>query len=361
MTSNDDDAGLTGSPPALQLFGHEAERQFLQQQLAGGHLPHALLFEGEQGIGKASLAFHLAYQILAGQGHKAPPAPALWREPAADCPIWRKMLQDAHPGLLYIRRGRDPKSRNLRTAITVDDIRRVSRFLQQTAADNGWRIVLVDSADDMNRNAANALLKTLEEPPAKALFILIAHQAGRLLPTIRSRCRRMRFKPLPDKLMRAALPAVTAGSGRDNAAAPDDRLIALAAGSMGRALLLLSADGVTIINAAADVLDKAVFPAPQAQNLADRLSRRDNAEACAVLFRYLLDYIYKKSFLAAQAGHLARAAALAEFSRRQEQAIQEMLAFNLDKKQFILVLLQQIHCFLRSPAAPGHKYDDKTA
>ncbi|KAA6404790.1 DNA polymerase III subunit delta' [Candidatus Tokpelaia sp.] len=352
MTASNHYDNLADNMRNLRLFGHENERQFLQKQFLSGQMPHALLFEGGEGIGKATLAFHFAYHILAGQ-----PAPTgqnaaePWPLPAANCSIWRKMEQGAHPGLLYISRGRDPKNQKLRQAVTVDDVRRISRFLQQTAADNGWRIVLIDTADEMNRNAANAVLKTLEEPPKKALFILISHNAGRLLPTIRSRCQGIRFKPLPEHIMRTALSSLAASFGYDETAAQDPALIELAEGSLRRALLVLAAGGAGSVAIVEDLLKKTVFPVPQAQNLADNLSKRDNAAACNVFLQHIIDFLHQQARFAARQGHLAQAAALAEFVGNQEQAMQEAQAFNLDKKQFILVLLQQIHQFLHAGRA----------
>lgn len=350
MTESEIAEMLPGAGGNARLFGHEAAQRFLQRQAGGGQMHHALLFEGPEGIGKATLAFHFAYHILAGH-NAADTAAEFWRHPDINSPLWRRMGQGVESGLLYISRGRDPKSQILRNAVTVDDVRRVSRFLQQTAADKGRRIVIIDSADDMNRNAANALLKTLEEPPAKTLFILISHNIGRLLPTIRSRCQWIRFKPLPKADMRRVLAHLADSSNSPDKTAISKELPDLAEGSVRRALILQTGNGADMVANTETVLKSAIFPAPQAQALADNLSKRDNAAVYALFLQFVLDIIHRHALRAAQAGNAAQAAALAEFFNSQEQAMRETQAYNLDKKQFILVLLQQTHGFLRANGA----------
>jgi len=322
-----------------RLCGHERQQNFLEQQLASGRLHHALLFEGEEGIGKADFAFHFAYFLLAGGFGE-------WRDINPESLVWRQMEQGTHPGLLYISRGFDAKSGNMRTSVTVDDVRRVSKFLQQTSADRQWRIVIIDPADDMNRNAANALLKTLEEPPAKTLFILISHNMGRLLPTIRSRCQSLRFKLLSDEELRAALASVSAASGNKIS----DEIIALAEGNPRRALALMETGGADHAKTLDNLVRSPVFPVPQAQKLAEILAKRDNAESYALFLDYILEFLHKKACSAAKKGRGAQADAFAAFCLEQAEKNREAAAFNLDKKQFILVLLQKLHSFLYNDA-----------
>src|SRR5882724_5395502 len=187
------------------LAGHEAAEASLIAAHAQGKLPHAIIIGGPRGIGKSTLAFRLARFVLsqgtsgAGLFAAAPASLAL----AEDHPVFSRVASGGHADLLTIERGINPnkwkkrdappdaeaRKRVLRDEIVVDDTREVANFLRLTAAEGGWRIVIVDSADDMNRNAANALLKILEEPPSRSLLLLVSHAPGRLLPTIRSRCR----------------------------------------------------------------------------------------------------------------------------------------------------------------------------
>ena len=149
-------------------------------------------------------------------------------------PVFRRTASGGHSDLLVIERGIDPKRKKPRSEIVVDDVREASSFLHLTPGEGAWRVVVVDAADEMNRNAANALLKMLEEPPSQSLLLLVSHAPGRLLPTIRSRCRRLRLAPLPDDLIASALDA----SCRDLTAEDRALLLQLAEGSLGRALEL---------------------------------------------------------------------------------------------------------------------------
>ena len=152
-------------------------------------MPHAVLMTGPRGIGKATLAYRFARFVLThgATGRTAPDCrrmTSLAGHPA-DCGVFRRVASGGHADLLAVERAYDPRRRRLRSEIVVDDTREIAAFLRLTAAEGGWRVVIVDGADEMNRNAANALLKILEEPPRHALLLLVAHSPGRLLPTIR--------------------------------------------------------------------------------------------------------------------------------------------------------------------------------
>ena len=192
----------------LHVYGHEVVECSLLQAWGQGTLPHALLFEGPRGIGKASLAYRLARFILT----QPPPQEAesgLFADDAlphvmpeslhADPqhPACQRIAAGSHADLLVIEPGFDEKKKQQRSEILIEETRRISQFLSMTAGENHWRIIIIDAAEQMNRNAANSILKWLEEPPEKTLFILISHHKGALLPTIISRCRTMSFQP-PD-------------------------------------------------------------------------------------------------------------------------------------------------------------------
>jgi len=175
------------------LVGHSAAAQMLAGAYRTGRLPHALLFAGPQGIGKATLAFHLAHHLL--RFPSAVEAPDNLASPEPSSPLFRQIATGAHPGVLHLTRPVNEKTKAFKTVLTVDEIRKVNRFLSLTSHDGSYRVVIVDPADDMNPNAANALLKNLEEPPSRTVFVLITHSIGRLLPTIRSRCQTILFQP----------------------------------------------------------------------------------------------------------------------------------------------------------------------
>lgn len=231
------------------LFGQDhAEASFLDAFNAK-RLHHAWLITGPRGVGKATLAWRIARFLLAQPvdedegglfGAEAPaPAPETL-EIGHEHPVYRRSAQLAEPRLCLIRRAWDAKKARFGAVITVEEARKLNSFFHMSATDGGRRVVIVDSADEMNVSAANALLKTLEEPPKDAILLLISHQPSRLLPTIRSRCRELRLGPLsPDDLAQALDAA-----GFD-AAEQSDALAELSAGSVGKALRLTNLDGVS--------------------------------------------------------------------------------------------------------------------
>jgi DNA polymerase-3 subunit delta' len=220
-----------------------AEAAFLEAYGAG-RLHHAWLITGPLGVGKATLAWRIARFLLAtpedvggGLFGDATAQPRTLDIPA-DHPVARRLLAGSEGRLFVLRRAWDEDKKRLKTVITVDEVRRMRNFLHMSAADGGRRAVIVDPADEMNSQAANALLKMLEEPPHGVVFLLVSHQPSGLLPTIRSRCRALRLGKLAPALLSAAVRA----AGIDHA----DRaaLAALAAGSVGEAIRLLNLDGL---------------------------------------------------------------------------------------------------------------------
>jgi DNA polymerase-3 subunit delta' len=193
------------------LFGHEAAERMLAQAFAGGRMHHAWLLTGRAGIGKATLAYRLARHVLAQAGERDPAGTSL--QVPATARAARQIAALAHPGLLVLRRPYDLRAKRFAAAVPVDEVRRLRSFLGLTAEGGGWRVAIVDSADDLNINAANALLKSLEEPSPRALFLLVSSQPSRLLPTIRSRCRRLDLQPLEAHRLRQAAEAAMRAAG----------------------------------------------------------------------------------------------------------------------------------------------------
>ncbi len=247
------------------LLGHAAAEAVIDDAIRAGRIHHAWLLTGPEGIGKATLAYRFARRLLAGP--KASDAGA--NDPAS--PVFRRVAAGTHADLLTIEREWDDKRKRLRSEIVVDSARGVADFLRLTPAEGGWRIVVVDGAEFLNRNAANALLKVLEEPPPRAVLLLVCASPGRLLPTIRSRCRRLRLGELGPADMERVLARCLPDMDPANRAA----LAALSA-APGRALALAEEQGVEVAALVADVLRAAPdVPLLRAHEVADKLARSD--------------------------------------------------------------------------------------
>ncbi|GIK96172.1 MAG: DNA polymerase III subunit delta' [Alphaproteobacteria bacterium] len=218
------------------LLGHDAALRDVAQCLRSGRVPHGWLICGPRGVGKATLAYRFARHVLAG----AAGADDLALDPGH--PVFRRTASGGHPDLLTVERGYDEKTEKRRKEILVADVRQIGSFVHMTAAEGGWRVIVVDSVDEMNRSAANALLKVLEEPPSRTLLLMVSHAPGRLLPTIRSRCRKLALSPLPDALVTELLDRYRPDLPRADAAA----LARLAEGSIGRALELAELGGLDL-------------------------------------------------------------------------------------------------------------------
>lgn len=259
------------------LIGHESAENRLFDAWRSGRLPHAWLITGPKGIGKATLAFRFARFVLSGGG-----SAGSLIDPAGDGssplrvdpgdPVFRRVASGGHADLMTLERGMDAAGKRLRSVIVVEDVRSASSFLTLTSGEGGWRVVIVDSADDMNVNSANALLKTLEEPPSRTLILLVSHAPSGLSATIRSRCCRLKLERLADtdvvRLLARYRPDLD-----DDAAAT---LVWLAEGSIGRALRLAETDGAAIHGLILALLES--LPRTNVESLhafVDQLARRD--------------------------------------------------------------------------------------
>jgi DNA polymerase-3 subunit delta' len=265
------------------VIGQTAAEQALLSALASGRLHHAWLITGPQGVGKASFAWRAARYLLTqslddGGGMFGDPAPPESLDSDTSHPVAARALALSEPRLMLLRRTWDEKAnpKRFKAQLTVDEVRRLRNFFALSVPDGGRRVVIVDSADDMNPSAANALLKQLEEPPANTVFLLISHRPSRLLPTIRSRCRMLRCAPLaPDDLAQAlAAQDVTLPEG-----ATAQALTVLAGGSVGRALQLLEGDGLALYARITRLMERMPdFDRPEAIALAEWAGHRSHPE-----------------------------------------------------------------------------------
>lgn len=210
----------------FSFLGHEGEERALADALGGGRMHHAWMLAGAKGLGKATLAYRFARRALGAPQNGARPL-----DVDPEHTVARRIMAGAHPDLFVLRRGLNERGRP-RREISVDDARAMGGFFALAPSEGGMRIAIIDAVDDLNRNSANAILKTLEEPPPRSVLLLVTHAPGATLPTIRSRCRRLALRAQPDDIVRAAL-----------AESASDTLVGLAKGRPGRAIAL-AAQGV---------------------------------------------------------------------------------------------------------------------
>lgn len=344
---------LEGWPPPeaqQRWFGAPAAETALLDSYRGGRMHHAWLLGGAKGIGKATLAYRFARFALAH------PDPASAVVGAArdlsvpeDSPAFRRVAGRAHPNLLAMQRPWDDKTKRYRTELAVDVIRKTVAFFGSTGGEGGWRIAVVDSADEMNASAANALLKILEEPPACALFFVVSHTPGRLLPTIRSRCRRLDLAPLGPEAIVAAI----RDNGSVDASDDDIRLsAALCEGSLRRAILLLQEDGIATYRAFARLAAGAGEPDVAAMHeLAASVSGRRDDDAYFGFLDTVRAWLARRvrgegePAAEAQPGPALRAVPLARWAEVWDKVAQssaEAEDLNLDRKQVVLSILMSL-------------------
>ncbi len=248
------------------LLGHEAAEATLLDAIRAGRMHHAWLITGPEGVGKATLAYRFARRLLAG----TPAGDSLALDPSN--PVFRRVAAGSHADLLTIERVRNEKTGRMKTQIAVEDVRRITGFMALTPAEGGWRVVIVDGAEEMNQSSSNALLKVLEEPPPRAILLLVCAAPGRLLPTIRSRCRRLRLMPLADAPMHRLL----AGYLPDLSAEERGRLVTMAEGAPGRAITLAEDEGLAIAAMVDKLLsDLPAVPVSRGYEIADALGRSE--------------------------------------------------------------------------------------
>jgi DNA polymerase-3 subunit delta' len=326
------------------LFGHEAAEQALLDAYKSGRIAHAWLIGGPPGIGKATLAFRFARFVLA---HPDPAAPEVQQAVSLAVDpghaVARRIAAQAQGDVRVLERVVNEQTGKLYTNIRVDDVRRLLSFFSGTAAEGGWRIAIVDSIDDLAREGANALLKVLEEPPARTLLLLVSHSPGRELPTIRSRCRRLLLRPLAEADVVRAV-AETTGRGADDpelaqAAAASD-------GSVSRALALLDGPALALRQRVVEAIGQLPNPDPRALHaLADALGGTDPATLAA-----FMDLVngWLSERLGRGEGDASRLARIAEAWDKVNRHAREVDAFNLERKPFVFSVFAELAAVGRS-------------
>ncbi len=321
------------------LIGHDEAQALVRAAWDAGRLPHALLLGGAEGVGKATLAYAIARFVLSGG---AAPAHSITVDP--DHPAARQVTALSHPDLLVLRRT-PSDSGKLPATIPAETVRRVRSFFGSTAALGGWRVCIVDTLDEMNVQGANALLKTLEEPPARALFLLVSHAPGRLLPTIRSRCRMVNLRPLAAEQVVEALEDLAPTMpdlDRDRFAEAADA----SGGSVREALALLSGDGLAVRNATNVLLESLPDIDPKAlHSLGERL-QGDRGGALESFVGTVEGWISDHATGRRQTASV-RLARLPEVWEKVRRAAVDADVYNLDRKTLVFRIFASLNEALR--------------
>jgi DNA polymerase-3 subunit delta' len=314
------------------LFGHREAESALLDAYRSGRIPHAWLIGGAQGIGKATLAYRMARFVLA---HRDPLANDVRRVDTLDVdlsdPVARRIAAGAHGGLLVLQRTPNDKG-VMRTVITVDETRETITFFGSTAAVEGWRVCIVDTVDELNPNAANALLKILEEPPRQSLFLLVSHAPGRVLPTILSRCRRLSLRPL------STADVIQAASRAAKIPVDDPSLSAVAdaaEGSVARALTLLDGDAAKLHQRTAALLANLPQIDPRELHaLGEALGGSDKI-ALATFVDSVDRWMSARLRIDDTNANLPRLARLAEVWEKINRAARDTAEYNLERKPLV--------------------------
>lgn len=334
MSSRSTDAQLDIRPPrdTKVLFGHGSAEATLLNAYSSGRIPHAWLIGGQSGIGKATLAYRMARFVLA---HPDPAASDVQSAQSLDVDLdetsSRHISAGTHGSLLVLERTLNEKG-VLRTAISVDEARETVSFFGSTAGHGGWRICIVDTVDELNPNSANALLKIIEEPPANALFLLVSNAPARVMPTIQSRCRKLKLRPLDTADVVKAVAHATSQPVDD----PSLEIAAAASGgSVAQALTLLGGKALALQQRTKALLDTLPHVDPLALHaLGDAMSGNDRAVLAT--FVDSIDLWLTAHLRADDANaNLARLARLSEVWEKVNRVARDTEIYNLDRKPLV--------------------------
>ena len=316
-----------------KLLGQEAAEQRLIAAWQSGRLHHAWLLAGPRGIGKATLAYRFARFLFTHPNPGSDTAHSL--DVAPEATAAKLVAARSHPDLLVVERTIDQKTERLRSLVRVEDARQASHFFSLSPAMGGWRVCIVDAADDLNSESANSLLKVVEEPPARSVFLIVAHAPGRLLATIRSRAIKLDLKPLATPSVVEAMR--TLGAGEDSSAEELAAIAALSQGSPGRALDLIGSQGARLFLKFQDVASR---PPPFARapllEIAGHMKRLDAGEDFPVFSDLLSDWVAAAARERAVSEGVCAAQPWARAHQDIGHSIRRANVLNLDRRQVLL-------------------------
>lgn len=335
---------------AQALIGQDAAEAAFLDAYRGGRFPHAWILGGPEGVGKATFAYRAARFVFAHPDQRSPAvlgAADLFVPPEEG--VFRRVAALAHTSLFVVRRQLNPEKKTMPTVIPVDLVRKAVNFFGSTAGEGGWRVCIVDCAEDLNVQGANALLKVIEEPPPRSLFLLVSHMPGRLLPTIRSRCRMLRFRTLaPDEVSRA----VVAAAGAD---APDEHLAeraaALSGGTVRGAFKIMDESALAIVEHICKALERLPdVDWKDVHGIADGLAGRANDAAYETAIETMFAWLGEQATARAEEGP-RRLAPLAEVWDKATRTVRETDSYNLDRRALVLTLFADLSDALRASRA----------
>lgn len=315
----------------VALFGHRAAEQALLDAYRAGRMPHAWLIGGPPGIGKATLAYRFARFVLA---FPDPAAAAVRAATSLDVPaehlVARRMAAATHGDLKMLERKINEKTGKLFQNIRVEDVRAAVAFFGSTAGEGGWRVAVVDSVDELNREGANAFLKVLEEPPARCLFLLVSHAPGRVLPTIRSRCRMLTLRPLEPA---AVAQAAAAALRRDSADPAVVNAAQSADGGVARAIALCGGPLLAVRQRTAELLGRVPAVDPLGLHALGDLLEKAERETFEAFVETVRDWLTAELHRRAQ--DVRRAAPLADAWSRFNRAARDVETYNLERRPLV--------------------------
>ncbi|MBV1701667.1 MAG: DNA polymerase III subunit delta' [Hyphomicrobiales bacterium] len=339
------DSDRFGDAPApretMALLGHAlVEREWLNAY-RDGNLPQALLIGGAQGVGKATLAWRLARFILAHPDHQsAAVAKASDLDVRHDHPVAQRIAQGSHGDVSVLRREWNPQSKKHYSDIRIDDVRKMMDRFKLAAGEGGWRIAIIDSCEDLNRSGANALLKLIEEPPPKSLFLIVAHRPGQVLPTIRSRCRKVMLNPLTAGEVAGAVKA----SGHSGTPAAILQASERSGGSVREALRLLEGGSLALDAKLGQMLRQLPkLDGREVYAIADQCVRAGQDAAFETLVQALFHHLHTRVHaMAGQGEPIRNLEPMAAAFNELRQSLRDAEIYNLDKRSLIVGIFNRL-------------------
>lgn len=335
----------------LALVGHQAQEQAFLDGLRSGRMHHAWLLGGPDGIGKATFAYRAArFMLAAGEPTRRAERAVSLAMPEED-PATRRIMAQSHPDLHVLRRVPKADGKGWSSNIPIPAVRRVLDRFGSSAAEGGWRVCIVDSVEDMERASANAFLKLLEEPPPRCLFLLVAHAPGRMLPTIRSRCRLLGFEALSQEHVAQAAGLALERMGGPFDASALGRAAGLADGSVRRALTYVDPETLALVEAVRARLD--ALPGLDitallalAEDVAGKTGESDFWIMIDAIQSWIGDHLHAHA-----AAGPARLAPLAEVWEKLARAAREVETYNLDRRPLVLSMFHDLSDAVRRSRA----------